>query len=251
MLALRPGREVRDHGRPLDVEDIEGVIGKLEKLDVDRRRIVGRSGLTPHALAAAEAARLEVGSLAEVARPDWWEPESFVYVNKVFDVVSMQLGFRPEDEAAALQHVTGTPTTEILVAGPDGTRPLYDIIRDTVLANEGHRTDLEPGKVYTLPITLSIDGAELVCRTGRLPLPAVVNAGYRIELQHEEIELTSLATFSGVHAFSGLSTSLKKQVTFVATEGPEGGRQISVRFEDPHPPKVQVEKLDLAEHKDG
>ena len=68
---VRIGIECRDHARAADVQWIDLVIGKYQRLPVDRIIAVSRSGFTKGASGKAKANRIETRTLREALDIDW------------------------------------------------------------------------------------------------------------------------------------------------------------------------------------
>jgi restriction endonuclease len=86
---LRMGIECRDHSRAADVKWIDELIGKYQRLSVDRVIAVSRSGFTTGAIAKAEANRIETRTLKAALEADWPAELQLVSVGRFAPILSV------------------------------------------------------------------------------------------------------------------------------------------------------------------
>jgi hypothetical protein len=94
---LRVGLEVRDESVAVDLPEIEQLITKLKKLDIDYGCIVSRAGFTTTAQSEADRNGIEIRTLAEVENPEWWLPTSITIHHNQVELVHFQINFRQEE----------------------------------------------------------------------------------------------------------------------------------------------------------
>ncbi len=76
---LRVGVEVKDEAAPANLPEIEQLITKLKKLDLDFGCIVSRAGFTEMASDEAKRQGIELRTLAQIERPNWWFPSAMTF----------------------------------------------------------------------------------------------------------------------------------------------------------------------------
>jgi predicted Mrr-cat superfamily restriction endonuclease len=93
---VRVGVEVRDKADPLDLVEVEQLVAKLKKVDVDCGCIVSTSGFT--ASAKQEAARngVQIRTIDEVGHPDWWLAPAMVLDLAQVELLHWQVNFHTD-----------------------------------------------------------------------------------------------------------------------------------------------------------
>lgn len=238
---FRVAVEVRDEKARVDLPEIESLIGKLQKIDVDRGCIVSQAGFTENAERDARRNGIELRTLASIEAPEWWR--ATVLEVQGLELIHSQVNFRRED-LAIVEEVLGAdhpPLSLTLENGENG--PLLQFI---AAQGEGVRdrpevAALDDQSEFNVEIDLSqLRDARLSCANGDLPFPTQVLARFRV--RKELVPLSAFRAGEGdTFAFTGLSEVLAKQATLVAQTASDGSRKITYVAELPNPPKVRVD----------
>jgi hypothetical protein len=233
---LRVGVEVRDRTSPADLPDVEQLVEKLGKLELDRRCIVSRSGFTADAAEAARMKGIETRTIAAIERPNWWQVSHFTWQTRSLEVLSARVDFADSDDLVrALDVLGGFDATSIVVADEQGVpAPLLGVLQSAMQAELSSAVDVTDGQTITFDLDLRpLADRQWASSKGDLPAPARVVCEVRVHVDVEAVELTAFAGPDGVTAFAGVSATLGRQVTIVAVEGPDGGHRLSVTMDSP------------------
>jgi Restriction endonuclease len=241
---LRVGVEVRDESVAVDLPEIEQLITKLKKLDIDYGCVVSRAGFTTTAQAEADRNGIETRTIAEVENPDWWLPTSIMLNHRQVELVHFQINFRTEELPQVSPLLGGASATDLqLVLESGEIVPFHDVVaaQGTREVDRPEMSGLKDQDEFTLTIDFrQLTGASLKSPLGDLPMPQDVYALYRFQERTESVKLAAYEGPGGVNAFTGISSSLKKQLTFVTKLNPDGARTISFVANDPKPPKTII-----------
>jgi hypothetical protein len=114
---LRIAVECRDHARPADIQWIDALIGKYQRLAVDRVIAVSRFGFTASAVAKARANRIETRTLKAALDTDW--PAELLHISvgrfvPILQITSTEIICKPD-------WPDGMPPAAVKVAGRDET----------------------------------------------------------------------------------------------------------------------------------
>ncbi|MGH8065148.1 MAG: restriction endonuclease [Candidatus Entotheonellia bacterium] len=241
---LRVGVEVRDKSAPLDLPEVEQLIAKLKKLDIDYGCVVSRAGFTVTAKEEADRNGIELRTIAEVENPDWWLASAMLRHLRQVELLHFQVNFRPEELAHVtplLAGATGTDLELTLTSGEPGTLNAFVAAQGIRAVDRPELAHLTDQDTFTVMIDFSdLSGASLKCPRGPVPLPQNVYALYRLHLRVESVKLAAYQGPQGVNAFTGVSSGWKKQITLVTKLHPDGTRSISFTTDDPTPPKTAI-----------
>jgi hypothetical protein len=123
---VRIAVECRDRSRPDTIEWIDNLVGKYQRLNVDKVVAVSRSGFTPETRNKASANNIETRTLEEALETDW--PEEFAKLGVV------KLTFRPILQEVYVEtepQLTGVVETSSTVT--DGQGHVYGTLQEVVL----------------------------------------------------------------------------------------------------------------------
>ncbi len=241
---LRVGVEVRDKTSPLDLPEIEQLIAKLNKLDVDYGCVVSRSGFTENAREEALRGGVELRTLAEVRSPDWWLLSAMSLGIRQVQLVRFQINFQPEELPQVTSLLAGAAGTDLKFILPNGETTTLNAfveaygLRAIDEPQLAHLTDQE-----TFGVTMDfrdLKGASIECARGSVPLPQSVFALYRLHHRVESVNLASYEGEQGVNAFTGVSSNWNKQITLVTKLHPDGRRSLYLATDDPTAPKTVI-----------
>jgi hypothetical protein len=246
--ALRVAIEVRDKQRPLDLPEVEGLVAKLRKLNVDYGCIVSSDGFTASAKEEASRNRIELRTLSDIDSPIWWRASSMSLELCQVELLHWQANFRPEELKETADVLVGIDGPELemrLESGETGTLPAFISAQGVEAIERPELTHLKDQETFSLDIRFeNLRGASLRCPRGPLPLPQNVLALFRVHYRMEAVDLAAYQASDGVNAFSGVSTSWGKQVTVVAKLLPDGSRALTFAWDDPSAPKTAIVRRD-------
>ncbi len=220
----------------MDLPDVEQLVEKLGKLNLDRRCIVSRSGFTADAAVAARMKGIETRAIAEIERPDWWQVPDFRWHTRSLELLSARVDFADSDDRArALGVLGGYDATRVVVADEQGVpAPLLGVLRSAMEAELSGSVEVTDGQTIVFDLDLRpLSDRRWAAPNGDLPAPARAICQVRVHVDVEAVELTAFAGPHGVTAFAGVSEALGRQVTIVAVEGPDGARRLSVTMDSP------------------
>ena len=241
---LRVGVEVRDEVVPVDLPEIEQLITKLKKLDVDYGCVVSRAGFTATATAEADRHGVETRTIAEVENPDWWLATSILLNHRRVELVHFRINFRPEELPHVMPLLAGATATDLqLVLGSGETVMLHEFVasQGTRQLDRPELSALKDQDTFLLTIDFrELTGAGLKSPLGSVPLPQDVHALYRFHQRIESVKLAAYEGPNGINAFTGVSSSWKKQLTLVTKLNTDGTRNISFVADDPTPQKTVI-----------
>lgn len=251
---LRIGVEVRDEVAPADLPEIEQLITKLKKLDLDYGCIVARAGFTGTAIDEAKRYGVELRTVAQVEIPDWWIPSAMTLFLRKLELLHMQVNFRPDEFEAVQPLVTSVKSSDLVLNLPNGaSHTLPDIIKGHGLQaiQLPELSHLKDQDTFTVNILFNdLHGATLVYPSGSIPLPQSVDALFKIHTQIESVELTAYEWSQGINAFTGISNAWGKQLTVVAKLQDDGSRTMSFTMDDPKPSKTAISRRGEAAKQD-
>lgn len=243
---LRIGIEVRDKSEVLDLPEIEQLIAKLQKLDIDARCIVSVSGFTATARDEAVRNGVELRQITQIDNPEWWLASEMPMDLRQVELLQWQVNFRPEEIESVRPLTAGVDGTELLLTlanGESGSLFQFVSAQGPRAIDDSKLAHLSDQDTFTATIDFSdMGGAKLTCPRGSLPLPQSVYALYRLHKRTESVKLAAFAAGEGINAFSGLSAGWGKQVTLVTKLQPDGGRSLSFAADDPGAPKTTMER---------
>jgi len=241
---LRIGVEVRDKAVPLDLPEVEQLIAKLKKLDLDFGCIVSRAGFTNTASEEANRNGIELRTIAEVEEPDWWRASEMKLDLRQIELVHLQVNFQPEELPLVKDMSGGTKVSELLMTldnGESGALIAFALAEGVEALNRSELAHLKDQDIFTATIDLrSYHGGSLKCPRGPLPLPQSLYVSYRLHHRTESVKLAAYEGSEGVNAFTGISTAWGKQITVVARLESNGSRTLTFTTDDPHPSKTSV-----------
>lgn len=238
---LRIAMEVRDFARPLSIPQVEGLIAKLTKLDVDKGAIVARSGFAESALAAVVAAGIDALTIKSVELPFWWEATSLHVAQDSIETVGIEWVYDEGSDEFHRDHPTfESDWRSVVVAWPTLSRSLPDQI-DYDVANI-LRPVLAPAEEFDKDIIVPIEyrgtGCSFVLGDAPVPLPNVVRVLIHVRRTWEDVHLSAFQRAEQL-AVTGASETLGRQFTFVVKEV-EGGTRLSVSVDDHAAKPVRV-----------
>ena len=234
--------EVRDYSSPLSLPQIEGLISKLGKLDVDKSAIVAQSGFSEDARAAVVAAGIEALDIKAVELPFWWEATNLVVAQDLFDTLSIDWVYGAEaNEFLDAHSGFADEWQKMVVVWPNVSRPIVEqldqdvanSLRSFLATDPSLDGDLIVPLVYTgTGCTFQIDGQPI-------PLPDLIRVRVQVRRRLEDVPLAAYQR--GRHlAVTGVSDVLGRQFTFVVTEVKGGGRRLSLAIHDPNAKPLRV-----------
>lgn len=240
---LRIGIEVRDKSVALDLPEIEQLIAKLTKLDIDYGCIVSRAGFSATAKKEAARSGIELKTIAEVEHPDWWLVSALQLNLRKVVLLHSQLNFRQDEIAQVTPALADISATDLELTMANGINILlseFVLKHGMKVLNLPEFALLSDQDTFALKIDFSgLAGATLQAPSGPVPLPQNIHALFRL---NHRIENVRLAAYRGedVTAFTGESVIWKKQITMVTKLNPDGTRNISVAMDDPDPKKTSI-----------
>ncbi len=243
---LRVGLEVRDKAAALDLPEVEQLIAKLKKLDIDYGGIVSRTGFTASAKAEANRNGIELRTIAEVENPDWWLVSTMSLSLRQVELLHFQVNFQTEELprlTPLLAGPTGTDLELTLATGEIVTLAAFIGAQGIPMIDRPELTHLKDQDTFTATIDFSdLRGATLRCQRGPIPLPHSVYALYRYHHRFEAVKLAAYETSQGVNAFTGVSSGLQKQITLVTKLNSDGTRSVSFTADDPASPPTRIDR---------
>lgn len=242
---LRIGVEVRDEAAPADLPEIEQLITKLKKLDLDYGCIVSRAGFTGTATEEAKRHGIELRTVAQVENPDWWLPSSMTLFLRKVELLHMQVNFHPAEYEKVQPLVTSVKASDLVLNLPNGTsHTLPDFIKGQGIQaiNRPELSHLRDQDTFAVNFLFTdlMNGATLACPSGNMPLPQSVDAHFKIHVNVESVELTAYEGSEGINAFTGISNAWGKQLTMVSKLQDDGSRILSFTMDDPRPSKTAI-----------
>jgi hypothetical protein len=243
---LRIGVEVRDKATPLDLPEVEQLIAKLKKLDVDYGRIVSRVGFSATAKQEADRNGIELRTIEEVENLDWWRASTMLLSLRQVELLHFQMNFRSEELPHVTQLLAGFTGADLqitLPTGDGGSFAAFVGAQGIPMIDRPELGHLKDQDTFTATIDLSsLTTATLRCPRGQVPLPQTVNALYRFHHRLEAVRLAAYEAYHGVNAFTGVSSNWNKQITLVAKLNPDGTRTVSFAADDPAPPPTRIHR---------
>lgn len=241
---LRIGVEVRDEAAPADLPEIEQLITKLKKLDLDYGCVVSRAGFTGTAIDEAKRQGIELRTVAQVEKPDWWLPSAMTLFFRKVELLHMQVNFHPHEFEAVQPLVASVKASDLVLNLPNGaSHTLPDFIKGQGVQaiNRPELSHLKDQDTFTVNFLFTgLNGATLVYPGGSIPLPQSVDALFKFHAQTESVELTAYEGSEGINAFTGISNAWGKQLTMVAKLQADGSRTLSFTMDDPKPSKTAI-----------
>jgi hypothetical protein len=235
---------VRDKSSPLDLPEVEQLIAKLKKLDIDYGCVVSRAGFTGTAKAEADRNGIELRTIAQVENSDWWLASAVLFELRQVELLHFQMNFRPEELADVTLLLAGAAGTELeltLASGETASLNAFVAAQGTRAIDRPELAHLADQETFTVTIDFSdLRDASLKCPRGPVSLPQSVYALYRLHHRVESVKLAAYQGPQGVNAFTGISSNWKKQITLVTQLNPDGTRSISLTTDDPTPPKTTI-----------
>jgi hypothetical protein len=239
---LRIAMEVRDFATPLSVPQVEGLIAKLAKLDVDKGAIVASSGFAESALAAVVAAGVDALTIQSVELPFWWEARNLRIAQDGIETLGIEWIYGEGADQFHVEHPTfESDWRSVVVEWPSLSRTLPEQI-DHDVANilrpvlaEAEEFD----KDVIVPIEYQGTGCTFVLNGGSVPLPDLVRVMIHVRRVWEEVPLSAFQREDHL-AVTGASETLGRQFTFIVKEV-EGGTRLSVSLDDPGAKPVRVQ----------
>ena len=245
---LLVGVEVRDKAAALDLPEVEQLIAKLKKLDIDYGCIVSRAGFSASAKEEANRNGIELRTIAEVENPDWWLASTMSLSLRQVELLHFQVNFRSEElprVTPLLAGLTGADLQITLATGESDTLAAFIGAQGIPMVDWPELAHLKDQDTFTATIDFSdLTGATLRCQRGPIPLPHSVHALYRYHHRLEAVPLAAYEASQGVNAFTGVSSGLKKQITLVTELNPDGTRTLSFIADDPAPPPTRIDRRD-------
>jgi hypothetical protein len=243
---LRIGIEVKDEAAPLDLPDVEQLVVKLKKLDVDYGCVVSSSGFTGSALQEAKRNGVEVRTLAEIDRPSWWLASSLAVLIRRVELVNWQVNFnepRLTEAKAMLAGVDGSKIDVSFASGAAQTLQTWVAAHGVAALERPELSDLIDQETFVQRIDFNDDDGVVVrCPSGVLPLPTNILAQYRLHVHTEQVGLSVFDAGDNVTAFTGVSNDWQRQVTLVTQLQMDGSRKISVSVGDKKPAVTLVKR---------
>lgn len=241
---LRIGVEVRDEAVPVDLPEIEQLVTKLKKLDLDYGCIVSRAGFTATAAEEAKRQGIELRTIAQIENPNWWLATTMTLCRRFAELLHVQVNFRPEEYESATALLSASDASDLILTLPNGesrTLPDYIAAQGVEAMNRPELAHLKDQDTFVVNILFGdLHGATLTSTKARLPLPQSVYAVYRYHYRIEAVELTAYEEPEGINAFTGISNSWGKQVTIVAKLEADGSRTLYFTTDDPKPSKTKI-----------
>ena len=221
--------EVRDRRTPVSLPDAEGLISKLQKLDVDKGVIVARAGFSAEAEIAASMAGVQALTLEAVEAPGWWRAD---FLESVIDSINF-LDIRWIDNGQHDDFYSKYPDfasswKEIEVRWPGVTRSITaqidkDVRERVLMAAPTGVDDI----TLIVPLEYTDTGCAFLYHGEEMPLPDRVEAVVRLRRQRETIVVSAWKT-SGRTAVTGVSPGTGRQFTIVG-HGDAGGLTLVVQ----------------------
>jgi restriction endonuclease len=243
---LRVGVEVRDESVPVDLPEVEQLITKLKKLDLDYGCVVSRAGFTATAAAEADRNGIETRTIAQIENPDWWLASSILLNHRQVELIHFQLNFRTEELPDVTPLLAGATATDLQIVLATGeVVVLHNFVagHGTQAVNRPELSTLKDQDTFVLTIDFrELTGASLKSQRGAVPLPQDVYALFRFSERVESVKLAAYEGPDGINAFTGISSSLKKQLTLVTKLNTDGTRSISFTANDPKPQKTMISR---------
>jgi Restriction endonuclease len=241
---LRIGVEVRDKTSPLDLPEVEQLVAKIQKLDLDYGCIVSRAGYTASAKEEAERNGIELRTVTDIDNPNWWLASAMMLELRQVELVRWQVNFRTEELPRVTELLAGVEGTEVemtLANGESGTLHAFIVAQGLRAVDRPELAALKDQDTFTVQIDFSqLQGASLTSPRGPVPLPQNVYALYRLHHRIESVKLVAYEGPEGVNAFTGVSSSWGKQVTLVTKLQEDGARSLSFTADDPRPPTRKI-----------
>jgi hypothetical protein len=248
---LRIGIEVRDKSARLDIEEVEQLCTKLRKLDVDLGCIVSRSGFSQEAVEEATRQGIELRTIHQIEKSDWWLAPSMEVTLQEVTLLSAELFFSESDVAVAIEKLTGTDYGKLMLRIPNGAEiSLYKVISDhgVQALSLPQLAGLKDQDVFPVKLRFpaALAEAQLIGHNGPLPLPIFIAAKYKLTLRTEIANFTDYESSHGVTAYTTVSHLYDKQFTFVAMPADDGTQTLAITMAQPRPAKSKIEKRSQA-----
>lgn len=241
---LRIGVEVRDEAATADLPEIEQLITKLKKLDLDYGCIVSSAGFTRTATDEAKRNGIELRTVAQIESPNWWLQTAMALYLRQVELLHLQVNFSHEELESAQAMLASTDAVDLVLTLPNGqSGTLSDYIKGQGIEaiNRPELLNLKDQDTFAINLVFEdFEGATLVCPQGGLPMPQSVHALYRYHERIESVKLTAYEGPEGINAFTGISNTWGKQLTVVAKLQPDGSRTLSFTMDDPRPSKTAI-----------
>lgn len=230
---IRIGVEVKDEARPLDVTTMEGLSRKKAKLCLDRLCVVSTSGFSEKARREAAEQGLELGTIEEFEKSEWWlaPPIQEVRRNQV-ELVHVDLQMATVEDRQAWIDAGKVEVDDVELAdnlGNSADLKIFLLSQGMLVLRHPEAASLcdQHGYVVHFPMT----GSTLVVRERgvRLPCPIWIHATYRLHQQVERVPEWRFRTDDGVEAFTAKIDGVlgqDRQATIVAVPQPDGSKQL-------------------------
>jgi hypothetical protein len=244
---LRIGVEVKDHTAPLDVEDVEQLGSKLDKLDLDKGCIVA-AAFTAEARLEAERCGLELRQFQEVGAPEWWLAPAMETVHDEIETLSIELVYSTEQFYPALQGLA--PEQAIVVVPGQPTISIDELATQQGIAGScrPELNSLEDGDTFCLNIEMSLPVGSLIqTPSGEAPIPGWIRASYKLHQRTEAANFRSYRMRPEVTAVSCVSELTGQQITFVGQDQPDGSRLVSLSLADASPKRTRIGESRIAD----
>lgn len=248
---LRVGLEVKDKSSPVDLPEVEQLIAKLSKADLDYGCVVARSGFTASAQREAALQGVELRTLKQIEMPGWWLAQHIEVNQRHVDVLRCTLIFKPDDLAVATGILAGSNSRDVTIVRNDGTtQELLAFVGNHGAGAATNREELLglPDKALFV-LNIQLDGStirEFRVPAGLLPMPVAVQAQFRLNVAVEQVALTAFADSGGLTAMTGVSEGLERQLIVLVRDAEGGARDISFSLQSlPTKPTVVAPRTGL------
>ena len=241
---IRVGIEVKNHKQKLNITHLEQLSCKLRKLELDRQCVVSTSGFTGPAIEEALRVGLELHVLEQNADIQWWLFSTCPVFQNAVEILAHEIDIQVGEEERRLGNQA--PIERITIHQPNGACATLKAL----LLSEGIKAlgrpevrELSDQEVFRITIVPAFpEGTIFKYNEFHFEPPLKMEADYRIHRNVESVALEKYAYEEGVHVFSGHSSLLGQQVSFVSTEQPAGGRHLRMVLSEGRNQQTRLEK---------
>jgi hypothetical protein len=242
--AFRIGIEVKDESTPVDLPEIEGLIAKLNKLDIDRGCIVSRAGFTATAKDDAKRNGIELRTITEVESPSWWKVSTILSQHRQAEPLKSRLNYREEQLPDVKALLEGITPKDLELTLPSGESKTMEVFIKGLGVRALDRPDVailaDQDTFHVRFEFTGHTGVMLKCPQGPVPLPQSLDVLYRLHINSELVSITAYESYDDVNAFTGASSKLKEQLTLVTKLQTDGSRKVSFVWQKPSPPETVI-----------